>query len=263
MKVHHLNLLSMCPMLGPWLSPFRMVTHCLVVETEKGLVVVDTGVSRLDLEDRSRLGRLFHAVIAPDPTSQPLIEQIRALGLSERDVRSILLTHLDLDHAGGLQDFPDAEVHLLSDELQAAMAQRSLPDRTRYKPVQWGHSPKWVKHERTSAQTWKNFEGVLPLDRLGAPIVLVPMIGHTDGHCGIAIEETPGQWILHAGDAYYDRSEIDDRPLQGTARILHLFGTNMAAQRHKWKENQERLRTLVASEPSVRVISSHDASEFD
>ncbi|WP_051484150.1 MBL fold metallo-hydrolase [Rhizobium sp. CF080] len=42
--------------------------------------------------------------------------QIQSLGYPARDVRHIVLTHLDFDHAGGIADFPRARIHVLTDE---------------------------------------------------------------------------------------------------------------------------------------------------
>jgi glyoxylase-like metal-dependent hydrolase (beta-lactamase superfamily II) len=47
--------------------------------------------------------------------------QIKELGFNPQDVRHILVTHLDLDHAGGLSDFPEAKVHIFAPEFEAAM----------------------------------------------------------------------------------------------------------------------------------------------
>lgn len=40
------------------------------------------------------------------------MRQIRRLGYAASDVCHIVLTELDFDHAGGLEDFPDARVHV-------------------------------------------------------------------------------------------------------------------------------------------------------
>ena len=67
MKVHHLDCCTMCPVAGRWLNEERrMVAHCLLVETDGGLVLVDTGIGLADVADpRGRLGGVFDAVVRP------------------------------------------------------------------------------------------------------------------------------------------------------------------------------------------------------
>src|SRR3954447_26425896 len=108
MRVHHLNCATMCPPAGrlmdPALSLFsrgKMVCHCLLIETAKGLVLVDTGLGLGDLSDPSRrLGRAFVSLVKPslDP-EETARRQIERMGFKAADVRHIVLTHLDLDHA--------------------------------------------------------------------------------------------------------------------------------------------------------------------
>ena len=50
--------------------------------------------------------------------------QIQAMGYSPRDVRHIVLTHLDFDHAGRIEDFPHARVHVMERELESASRHR-------------------------------------------------------------------------------------------------------------------------------------------
>jgi glyoxylase-like metal-dependent hydrolase (beta-lactamase superfamily II) len=57
------------------------------------------------------------------------------LGYQPQDVRHIVLTHLDLDHVGGLRDFPHAEVHVYAEELDNATAQATTMDRGRFRPA--------------------------------------------------------------------------------------------------------------------------------
>ena len=91
--------------LGGRLSPTEMVAHTLVVERPEGLLLVDTGFGRGDVEDPKRLGQPFRAMVRPalDP-SETVHAQLLGLGLDPADVTDIALTHLDLDHAGGLSE---------------------------------------------------------------------------------------------------------------------------------------------------------------
>jgi hypothetical protein len=54
-----------------------------------------------------------------------------------------VLTHLDLDHSGGLPDFPSARVHPHDAEYRTAMAVASgHPEHAlRYRPAHWEHRP--------------------------------------------------------------------------------------------------------------------------
>ncbi|MGK4578753.1 MBL fold metallo-hydrolase [Kitasatospora sp. HPMI-4] len=267
MTVHHLDCGSMCPVGGRLLmgsgGPLtaRMVTHCLLVEGADGLVLVDTGFGTEDVADPARLGRRFHAVSRPRLTpARTALHQIRALGYRPEDVRHIVLTHLDLDHAGGLSDFPHAEVHVLADELRAARALATRGERDRYRPAQWAHGPKWVEHE-AAGESWFGFEAVGPLTDSEPEILLVPLLGHTRGHCGVAVRQGGG-WLLDCGDAYFSHTEIDPAGLRcppGLAAFQRQISVDDQARRN----NQERLRELRRThDGEIELFCSHDAVEF-
>jgi glyoxylase-like metal-dependent hydrolase (beta-lactamase superfamily II) len=120
MRIHHLNTGTMCPIGrrlvngtgGIW-QRARMVCHCLLIETNDGLALVDTGLGLDDIAQPHRLGRRWVRQTAPrlDPV-ETAFQQVKALGYSPNDVRHLLLTHLDRDHAGGVPDFPKAKVHV-------------------------------------------------------------------------------------------------------------------------------------------------------
>jgi len=114
--LRHLNCATMCPRGGRWLggsggplAEAPLVAHCLLVEAGDGLALVDTGLGRDDVAAPRRLGQPFRALVRPTcRESETAIGQIEMLGLDPRDVRDVVLTHLDVDHAGGLADFPEA-----------------------------------------------------------------------------------------------------------------------------------------------------------
>ena len=112
--------------------------HCLLIETNQGLVLVDTGFGTRDVtHPRERLSPFFRALLAPDlRQSMTALSQVQALGWSAHDVRHIVLTHLDFDHAGGLDDFPDAAVHVLAAEADTAGNRGRWLQRQRFRPQQ-------------------------------------------------------------------------------------------------------------------------------
>src|SRR5687767_8578156 len=164
--VHHLNCATMCPIAGfligagalseVGLGRGHWIAHCLLIETERdGLVLIDTGFGMDDIEGRTGLSRAFKRLAAPalDP-AETALAQVNALGFEPRDVRHIVVTHLDLDHAGGLPDFPNAKVHLHSREHAAAMTRSHFKERERYIKGHWAHGPKWEVYTE-DGDTWR------------------------------------------------------------------------------------------------------------
>jgi glyoxylase-like metal-dependent hydrolase (beta-lactamase superfamily II) len=125
----------MCPIGGKlWDGVSRgmtaqLVCHCLLVETDNsGLVLVDTGFGSRDVEDPyGRLSPLFiHTNRIQFDHRHTALEQVRRHGFSPRDVRHIVLTHLDFDRAGGLEDFPEATVHVMQAQMDGAQHARGF-----------------------------------------------------------------------------------------------------------------------------------------
>jgi glyoxylase-like metal-dependent hydrolase (beta-lactamase superfamily II) len=232
-----------------------MVCHCLLIEGDDGLVLVDTGLGTEDMAaPRARLGGSFTTFVAPVlRVESTALYQVRALGFSPGDVRHVVPTHLDLDHAGGLPDFPHAEVHVFAPEQAAALHPPTFLERERYRAVHFRHGPRWVVHREPDGERWFGFSRVRALP--GSPeVLLVPLLGHTRGHCGVAVR-TEGGWLLHAGDAYFNHREMDAVPScpPGLAFFQRLVAVDDAARR----ANQARLRELVQKERSVTVFSAH------
>jgi glyoxylase-like metal-dependent hydrolase (beta-lactamase superfamily II) len=268
MIVHHITAATLCPLSarlvngsGGLGSRGRLVCHCWLVESRDGLVLVDTGIGRADLADvPRRMGRWFDVVVHPqrDPATTALAQVVR-LGFDPRDVRHIVPTHLDLDHAGGIPDFPWATVHVFRPEYEAAMQPATRKERARYRPMHWAHGPRWDVRE-AQGEPWFGFQGVRALDGRD-DILLVPLAGHTRGHCGVAVETGTG-WLLHAGDAYFHHRELESPP--ACTPGLAVFQRLVVTDNRQRLDNQRRLRDLVV-DPAARVTvhCAHCPVELD
>ena len=260
MKVHHLNCATMRPVggFGGRFIPPEVVAHVLLLERDNGLALVDTGFGTEDIAAPKRLGRPFVTAMRPAlDRAETALAQVEALGFAAEDVRDVVLTHLDLDHAGGLGDFPEARVHVDRDELDAARHPKAA-ERARYVAAQWAHGPDFVEHAPLG-DPWFGFTGV---QALGDDVLLVPLRGHTRGHCGVAVREDDGSWLLHAGDSYFWHGEVDTPPTY--QRGLLLFQKLMSRDEKARQHNQERLRELRATHgDEITVFSAHDKAELD
>ena len=265
-RIHHLNCGTMCPYSrrlmageGGHFEPHEMCCHCLLIETDQGLVLVDSGMGTDDVRMPERLGRPFLAAIRPQlREEETALARIQALGFRQEDVRHVVLTHLDLDHAGGISDFPDAKIHVFHAEIAAAMAP-SLREKMRYVQAQWAHGPQWVGH-RTEGERWFGFDAVRAIDGLDPEVLLVPLTGHTRGHCGIAVRKGD-RWMLHCGDAYFFRGEVET-PAHCPVG-LKIFQSLVQINGKERLNNQRRLRELNAAHASqVDVFCAHDSIEL-
>lgn len=259
MTIHHLNCGTLHPrgsMFGRF-GPDTSICHVLVVERSDGLLVVDSGFGTGDIADPDRLGGPFRMMMRPRlDEAETALHQIRALGYHPSDVRDIVVTHLDLDHAGGLSDFPDARVHLHASELAAALEPVSFNERRRYIAKQWAHAPLWVEHS-DAGDDWFGFKSVRALDD---DVVLIPLFGHTRGHSGVAVRDGD-RWLLHAGDSYFFGGEVETPPryLPGLVGFQKLIALDEPARR----ANQVRLRQLKAEHSEVSIFSAHDPVELE
>ena len=73
-------------------------------------------------------------------------------------MRHIVLTHLDFDHAGGLDDFPDAHVHLLGAERDDALRSSTWLDRQRFRPQQWSKPDALAGVPTSGGERWFGFD---------------------------------------------------------------------------------------------------------
>lgn len=255
----------MCPFGGRLIDgrDGTLVCHVLLIETDRhGLVLVDTGIGLEDVADpKARLGpaaKIIRPLLRPEETAR---RQVEALGFDAADVRHVVLTHMDLDHAGGLSDFPDAAVHLFVDEHHAAIDRPTSQERTRYRAVQWAHRP-WFETYEADGAPWHGFPCVRDLRGLPPEILLVPLVGHSRGHSAVAID-AGGGWLLHAGDAYFHEDQMRfDAPRCPAG--LSLFQTIVAWDRPKMRWNQGRLRELARDHgDDVTIFSAHDPVELE
>jgi glyoxylase-like metal-dependent hydrolase (beta-lactamase superfamily II) len=251
----------MCPLMA--INDGKVLPgHVLAIETANhGLVLVDTGFGLATRHDpKANLGGAFAKLVrAPKDAAGAAITQLQKLGFESKDVRHILITHLDLDHAGGLADFRDATVHVHADELAAAR-NPTAREKSRYRSVQWSHNPRW-KTFSTSGERWNGFARAQQLEGLPTEFIALPLHGHTRGHAAFAID-TGSEVLVHAGDAYFHRGSV--RPSEGpVTKMSKVFEGLNAVDRKAVAANHQQLAALAAQPGGpTTVFCAHDPVEL-
>jgi len=238
-----------------------MVCHVLLVETDNGLVLVDSGHGAHDCDDPARrVGPTRHYFRPVLDRKEAAVRQVQRLGFSREDVRHIVVTHFDMDHIGGISDFPDAQIHVTAAEVLGAMRAPSRQEKFRFRPAQWAHGPKLVEHT-PDGEKWRGFAAAKELNDIAPGIVMVSLPGHTRGHACMAVD-AGHRWVLHCGDAFYHPGTVG-----GPARVPRLITTLepvLAFDRKRVRDNHARLSELYERrEHDLLMVCAHDASLYE
>ena len=176
-------------------------TYAWVIDHREGVMVVDTGQGAHLLET----GTSLHPYVRWEvefriEREEEIGPQLRALGIGPRDVKRVVLTHLHMDHDGGLAHFPHSEILAAPGELRRASG---WVGRMRgYLPNRW---PSWFDPVPLdlAAVPFGPFAASRRLTEAG-DIVAVATPGHTPDHLSILVQDQDDATLFLAGDASYD-----------------------------------------------------------
>jgi glyoxylase-like metal-dependent hydrolase (beta-lactamase superfamily II) len=229
MDIYHLDSGPVRPI------PLRLKSTllCTLVCVGDELILIDTGLGRVDLTTPSKRMQLFTALMRCErKVERTVAQQIVALGYEPAAVKHVFLTHLHLDHSGGIPDLPDASVHVMQAEYKEAMHPRGIR-RLFYEPMHWAHGPRWRIHEKARAGTWFGFDAIRIKEIKSAEVLMIPLTGHSPGHAGVAVRTENG-WVLHCGDALPFGGLESDAPPWISALVLgpHEDRIHRLAQEH-------------------------------
>src|SRR5713226_5011051 len=140
----------------------------------------------------------------------PLLDLLRSIGEDPTKLRWAILSHVHLDHAGGLMDLPHLPVLLTREELQFA----ADPSVQAKGSVIAAHIEKFppaaVPTLRFDPVPYETFDESADLYRDGS-VVVVPLRGHTPGSVGIFVNLSPTRRLFYVGDAVDDERGFKER----------------------------------------------------
>ena len=202
-------------------------TYSWVIEHRDGVIVVDTGQGTHLLETGKSLHPYLRWEVAfRIEREEEIGPQLRYLGIGPRDVKRVVLTHLHMDHDGGLSHFPNSEILVSPGELRTA---RGWAGRIRgYLPNRW---PSWFDPVPLdlAAEPFGPFAASRRLTADG-DVVAVAKPGHTADHLSVVVLDGDDTLFL-AGDASYNENLMLKGSVDGVSADENVSGRTLNAIR--------------------------------
>lgn len=215
--------------------------YAWAIEHPEGVIVVDTGANA-GLKSLPRWHPYFRFAVRFDiEPEQEMGPQLRSRGIGARDVRTVVLTHLHVDHDGGLAHFAHSRILASGDEIARASGIGGAI--LGYLPNRW---PKWFNPEPLVWQPSRfgPFQQSVRLTKAG-DVVAVPTPGHTPSHLSVIVRDGEDQ-IMLAGDASYLESTMLNGTVDGVSPNEAAATATLAG-----------IRELCAQHPTI-YLPSHD-----
>jgi N-acyl homoserine lactone hydrolase len=217
-----------------------------------GVVLVDTGLHpSCAVDPRQNFGRVG-LLAFPDLEMQPsqaVGAQLRERGLDPADVSVVVLTHLHVDHASAISEFPGATFVFDGREWQAATAPRAVFHGYRRRQFDHAFDYRTLDFESSDADSFATFGRAYDLFGDGS-VRVVSTPGHTLGHMSVAVRLRDGEALL-CGDAAYTQRTLETSALPFRTEDEHLF-----------RRSLREIQLYREQKPGALVVPGHDADAW-
>jgi N-acyl homoserine lactone hydrolase len=223
------------------------VVSFLVDHPGAGAILVDTGLHpSVAVDPKQSIGRpgriaLRDLEMKPD---QAVPAQLRALGRAPSDVKTVVMTHLHIDHASAMSEFPGATFVFSRAEWDAATTQGSLHG---YEKRQFDHAFDYrtLDFDGPGASSYSTFGRAFDLFGDGS-VRLVFTPGHTLGHLSVMLRCKKRETLL-AGDAIYLERTLREKALPHQMEDEHLF-----------RRSLREIELYARESPDAAIVPGHD-----
>jgi N-acyl homoserine lactone hydrolase len=223
----------------------------LIEHPSEGPILVDTGIHPVVVSNPKRnMGRVLAVVVRGLRLSadETVPAQLRQAGIEPRDIRTIVMTHLHLDHSSAMSEFDQARFVTTREEWRAARSRLGALSGYVRSHLPPESAVDFV--EFATGQPWQGLERTIDLFGDGS-IRLVSTPGHSVGHFSVLVQTTKGPVFL-LGDAVYTlRNLHEDRLPWRTASDQDSL------------DSMRQLRAYAEGHPDVPLIPSHDPEVWD
>ena len=220
----------------------------LIRHPQAGAILVDTGLHPSVASDPAQnFGRAAMRAATPEQESgQDVPSQLRKRGIEPQKVGVVVMTHLHVDHASAISEFPDS-TFVLSEAEWADATTGSRPAMRGYRPAHYDFvfDYRTVDFGRANVNSYASFARTFDLFGDGS-VRLAYTPGHSAGHLSVIARLSERDFVI-GGDAIYTSSQLEGGP-----------PPPRPFDAHNWRRSLQELKLFRSQFPDAIVTPGHD-----
>ena len=223
----------------------------LVEHPAAGLILIDTGLHpSVAVDPKQNFGRLlgWNYRGLKMEAEQAVPAQLRALGRDATDVKYVLMTHMHVDHASAISEFPDATFIVARQEWEQ-LAEGKPTEGYVKSQFDYGFDFRTIDFDSLETESFASFGRSFDLFGDGSIRALFTP-GHSHGHTSYALRLRERE-VLVAADAIYTQRTLDESVLPFKM-----------ADEHNFRRSLKEIQRYREQTPGALIIPGHDWDGF-
>ncbi len=234
---------------------FFLINHPI-----QGNILFDTGYSTRYFEATKKLPFSLMNKVTPVQIAEKenAINQLLEMNITAKDIRTVILSHLHADHAGGIADFNDSTIYVDEKEWRYGKQSKLRLLMNGYLKQLFENinpsSLKLLDFEDTGS-SYGPFSNAIDLFKDNTTL-LVPLPGHSIGQLGLLLNISDKErYFLIADSVYIKANYQKNKSGSMLSRIAHY-------NRKQYESNFPMLKQLEMMNPYLAIIPSHDPNMY-
>ncbi len=233
-------------------TPFTVPVPYYLIQHPKGNVLFDLGNALACARDpRKHWGAVLDVYNIKMSEDDYVVNNLKKIGVQPEDINYIVMSHLHLDHAGGVGDFPNAKYFVQKQELRWAYA----PDfyqRLAYIRADFDKPVPWLQLDGHNDDRFDIFGD--------GKLIIWFTPGHTPGGQSLVVKLNAGTFVL-TGDSVYTMEVLHEPVLPGLGWDQEIVVASI--QRMKMAEELWGYKIITGHDPDVWASLKHAPEYYE